>query len=373
MPNSKGHKRAFGTVRKLPSGRYQARYTTPDGRQVGAKRANGDPLTFETKTDAEGWLSLRHSDVLRGEWLPAPKAPTASFGEYADAWLAGRQLAPRTRELYRRLLTNHLKPRFGEVALSAISKPDVRAWHSGLKCGRTAKAHAYQLLRTVCGTAVVDDLIASNPCQIRGAGQTKRARKITIPTSAEVATITEAMPAGWRLMVTLAATCGVRFGEATELRRGDVDPRSDVLRIRRGVTRITGERVVGSPKSAAGVRDVAIPPHVLPAVRAHLKEHVGSGRDALLFPSDAGVQLNESTFRRHWYAARAAAGRTDLRFHDLRHAANMAAAAAGADLPQLMARMGHSSPGAALVYLHTAADRDRQIAKRMSELAAVAG
>ena len=31
MPNSKGRRRRFGSIRKLPSGRYQARYSGPDG------------------------------------------------------------------------------------------------------------------------------------------------------------------------------------------------------------------------------------------------------------------------------------------------------------------------------------------------------
>jgi len=147
VPNNRGSKRAFGNVRKLPSGRFQARYLGPDGRQYAATRGNGDPLTFETKGDAEGWLSLRHSEVLRGEWLPAPKQ-TVTFAAYAGSWLAGRELAPRTHELYRRLLTNHIEPRFDTVALGAITKSDVRTWHAGLTCGRTAKAHAYQLLHT---------------------------------------------------------------------------------------------------------------------------------------------------------------------------------------------------------------------------------
>ena len=32
MANSKGRRRRFGTVRRLPSGRWQARYPGPDGR-----------------------------------------------------------------------------------------------------------------------------------------------------------------------------------------------------------------------------------------------------------------------------------------------------------------------------------------------------
>jgi hypothetical protein len=46
------------------------------------------------------------------------------------------------------------------------------------------------------------------------------------------------------------------------------------------------------------------------------------------------------------------------------------AAATGATLAELMARLGHSTAGAALRYQHAAEDRDKAIAAALSELAA---
>ncbi|WP_198663460.1 tyrosine-type recombinase/integrase [Jiangella endophytica] len=57
-----------------------------------------------------------------------------------------------------------------------------------------------------------------------------------------------------------------------------------------------------------------------------------------------------------------AAGLTDVHVHDLRHAVNTLAAASGANLRELMERMGHASTRAAVIYLHAANGRDRQIA-----------
>jgi integrase len=72
-----------------------------------------------------------------------------------------------------------------------------------------------------------------------------------------------------------------------------------------------------------------------------------------------------------YYPARKAAGRPDLRFHDLRHTGAVLAAATGATLAELMARLGHSTAGAALRYQHAAADRDKVIAAALSDLATV--
>ena len=101
--------------------------------------------------------------------------------------------------------------------------------------------------------------------------------------------LTEAMPERLRLMVTLAQWCALRFGEIVELRRGDIDlgARGDPHPPRGGAHQ---GRVHASPhpKSDAGVRDVAIPPHVIPLIEAHLAKHVDSGRDSLIFAADDG-------------------------------------------------------------------------------------
>lgn len=127
---------------------------------------------------------------------------------------------------------------------------------------------------------------------------------------------------------------------------------------------------MGTPKSAAGIRDVAIPPHLWPVLDDHLRDFVASGPDALLFPSvhDPTVQAHSNTIRRHWLKARDAAGRPDLRVHDLRHTGAVLAAQTGATLAELMARIGHSTPQAALRYQHAARGRDTEIAAALSAL-----
>jgi hypothetical protein len=58
----------------------------------------------------------------------------------------------------------------------------------------------------------------------------------------------------------------------------------------------------------------------------------------------------------HWYCD------TDLRWHDLRRTGAVLAAQTGATLAELMGRLGHATPAAALGYQHVARGRDREIA-----------
>jgi len=387
MANAKGHRAGFGSVRWRPSraegagkrdGRWQARYTGPDG-QTHTAISRGGSASFETKRDAEAALAATHAAIDAGTWRsPAQQAVARSanvtFADYANAWLAERDLEARTREHYAQLLRDHLLPTFGASVLAAITPAQVRTWHANLKTGPTARAHAYGLLRTIMATAVADEAIVASPCRVRGAGSVKRARTIRPATLAELEAVVKALPERYRLMALLAAWCALRFGELAELRRSDVDVKNGVIRVSRGVVRTKeAGRVVKGPKSEAGRRTVAIPPHLIPAVKDHLHEHV-TGKDGLLFPaaSDPTKHLQHSSLNKVWLRARAQAGREDLAFHDLRHTGAVLAASTGATLAELMARLGHSTPAAAMRYQHAAADRDKVIAAALSALVAPA-
>jgi integrase len=355
---------AFGNIAKLPSGRYRARYTQP-----GTERFINAPTTFQTKQDAQAWLATVRADLVRGAWLPPDN--TITLREYAKAWLARRTLKDRTREGYGKLLDQRILPMLGDRPLGKITPAVVSEWYARLPADRpSARASAYRVLRAICVTAVDESLMPANPCRIRGAGQVQRASKTEPATLAELETIVTAMPERYRLMVLLAAWCSLRFGELTELRGRDIDTRHGVIKLRRAAVWVGGKPIVTTPKSAAGSRDVHIPPHLLPLVDEHL-ERQSVGRDSLIFPAthDPERHMRQASLVRVYYPARDKAGRPDLRFHDLRHTGATMAAQTGATLAELMARLGHSTPGAAMRYQHAAKGRDQQIAEALSRLA----
>lgn len=378
-------KRGFGSIRKLPSGRYQARYTGPDGAEHKA------PKTFGAKLDAESWLSDRRREIDRNLWNPreADQAESPMFEPYADEWLKtrmvnGRPLKIRTRDHYRQLLDLHLLPTFGTKHLNQITPADVRAWHAELlPDAPTMRAHAYSLLRTIMTTAFNSELVDANPCRVEGAGSARRRSRTVPATIDELTTIVETMPARYRLMTLLAAWCALRFGELIEIRRRDVVLEYEVdddgarqlvggyVSVSRGAVRDATRNAYvqqDSAKSDAGTRDVHIPPHVLADAERHLAEYTGPKADALLFPAPEGGYLTPTTLYSYFYPAREAAKRTDLRFHDLRHTGAVLAAATGATLAELQQRLGHSTVSAAMRYQHAAKGRDRKIAEALSKL-----
>jgi integrase len=80
-----------------------------------------------------------------------------------------------------------------------------------------------------------------------------------------------------------------------------------------------------------------------------------SGRDQLAEVSQISWRAcvaHRSTKVIGWSAAVGKLGVPGLHFHDLRHTGNTIAARTGASTRELMARMGHDSPQAAMIYQH---------------------
>jgi integrase len=360
------NRRGFGRIRQERSGRYSAAYIGPD------TKLHRAPHTYAARMDAEGWLAGERRKIDLGTWGAVERSDGVTLRGYAAQWLEQRQLRARTRQLYESMLERLILPELGDAKLVTLTPAQIRAWHAGLGTEHpTRNAHAYALIHAICATAVQDEVLDANPCRIRAAMQTKRRRDVDILTPAEVDKLASKMPARLHASVVLAAWCGLRWGETSELRRKDVSDDCAVLRIRRAVTYRSGKFYPGAPKTAAGIRDVAVPPHIRPTLKAHLSKHVGKAADSLLFGDDDNTHLRADKYRTHWEKARTAIKKPNLRVHDLRHVGAVLAAQSGATTAELMHRLGHTTPQMALRYQHVAEGRDAEIAERLSKLAGV--
>ena len=105
-----------------------------------------------------------------------------------------------------------------------------------------------------------------------------------------------------------------------------------------------------------------MPPHVVPALQAHLERFAGPEDGDLVFTGTKGQPLRRASLYTAWLRATEASGLSGVRFHDLRHTGATLAAATGASTKELMLRLGHASSDAALRYQHATADRDSAIA-----------
>ncbi|MFI1394240.1 tyrosine-type recombinase/integrase [Streptomyces sp. NPDC020681] len=365
MGNKKGRRRTFGAVRKLPSGRYQARYPGADDVMRPA------PETFETTRDADDWLAEKQTEIRRGDWQD-PDAGAVNFKEYALRWVKERRLSDTTDELYRRLLRLHILPTFEDLDLDEITAPRVRSWRSerlDSTGAETTVAKSYRLLKAILETAFEDELIRRNPCRIRGAGKESAAER-PVASVDQVDELANVLGPRWRLMVYLGAYGPLRPEEQAELRRKDVDLDNMTVRVRQAAPELTsGKRAEGPTKSEAGKRLVVLPAFLHIELRRHLDWYAEKGPDGLLFVGEKGKPFRRSTFGRKWRKARAKVGLPDgFRFYDLRHTGHTLTTRSGATLKDTMVRAGQSTERAALIYQHSDLERQKEVAAGLDQL-----
>jgi integrase len=369
------HRRRFGRIRKLSSGRWQARYPDARGALVPA------PHTFPTKTAADRYLAGVETDIGRGTWFD-PRAGQQTLRCFADQWLPARRvkggpLAPRTREVYRWQLDRHILPVLGEVELRRLDAAVVRSWHATMTGpagpGASTTAKCYRLLRAICNTAVADGELIRNPCAITGAGDENSAERPAVSIG-QVYALADAVGPRWRALVLLAAFCGLRFGELAALTVGRLDLLHGTVSVAASASELTrGVRHVGPPKSVAGRRTIAIPDVITSDLQGHVARFAQRSATGLVFVGPRGGRLRNANFGRSvWRPAVRSLGLHGLHFHDLRGCAATLAAITGATTAELMHRLGHATPDVALRYQRATADRDVAIAKALSELVTTA-
>ena len=223
-------RRDYGSVRRRRSGRWQARFATPAGERTTA------PETFPTRASAAAYLAKTQTDIDRGSWLdPVAAAQT-----------------------------------------SASTRP--RGWRTGPTSGvgRSTVAKAYRLLKTILNTAVADEVIARNPCALRGASAERTPERVP-PTLVEAHALAEAIEPRWRMLVLLATWSGLRWGELVALRRGSLDLNHGRLTVADQLVETQHERHLGPPKTDAGRRTVYLPPHLIPELTEHLDRWIAPG------------------------------------------------------------------------------------------------
>jgi integrase len=309
------------------------------------------------------------TDLRRGEWFD-PLVGRVPLAKYAAVWLDERDLSPRTAELYRGLMRNHIEPWLGDVEVAELTPPAVRRWRKELRDRGTSvgvMAKAYRLLHAVMETAVVDGSAKTNPCNIKGAGTYEPGERPTA-TLAEVFELADAIQSRYRLVVLLATFTSLRYGEIMGLRRRHFElERGRVQIAKAAIQTDDGRTFDGDPKARSG-RTLSLPEFLVPEIETHLATFVGRSPNALLFLGPKGARPTRANFHRVWRKARAKVGLPELHLHDLRHTGNTYAAETGATLRELMNRMGHRSTRAALIYLHAREQRDKEIADKLNDM-----
>jgi integrase len=238
-----------GSIRKLPSGKYQARvWDAATERQVSLG-------TFPDITTARRRLNAAMADRTSNRAVAA-----MPLAEWVANWYAARapRLAPSTQHAYRRSM-GFVIDGLGATAVGDLRASAVEAWYSEMLAtrGRSDAAKSYRVLCSVMKAAIADGAITVTPCQVSG-GTKEAPPDLVILEPADVRAIADLMPARFQALIYVLGFVGLRLGEALALRSHHFDAANGVLLVREQVTEVNGVIRVGPLKTAASRRDVVL-------------------------------------------------------------------------------------------------------------------
>ncbi len=374
--------RTFGSMRKLNSGRWQIRYTDPNGISRTGR------VTFTTKTLASRELDNIRLAIEKGTWSVdyqkqegEANLKIMTLEQLADRWRAqatkgGRPLAPKTLANYEAYVSSALKD-LKDKPLPDLTTLAIEKWRNqALKRGKYAyTTKVFKHLKQLLAWAVKRKWIASNPCDMFEGATTYKAREALTPCLEQVKLmLANAETPSFKLELALIAIAGLRPEEIYELRRKDIQRTKNqageqvtLITISRAVTWAKGQAIVKPPKSEKGYRTLTIREDLAELIQAHLVK-LTLDPEALLFPagSDSYKHRRETSYRKAWERVREVAGYTGS-FYTLRRFHLTEWKLAGATEAELLTRGGHSNIAVAMSY-QTTTGRDAELNQKLRQV-----
>ncbi|MGA3149656.1 MAG: tyrosine-type recombinase/integrase [Acidimicrobiales bacterium] len=329
----------FGSVRELPSGKWQATWKANGARH----RA---PMTFRNKTDAKTYLATVRADLERGTWTD-PLAGRITVREVGAEWLASNpNKSDGSIDRDRRTLNKHVYPEIGYLPIGTVDRSMIQAMVNGWTNAPSSIARQYSTTAALFNFAVDREWIPRSPC-----------RKIPLPTvvpsdhyqlsADDVKSIYRATSCDLRPCIAIGATTGMRWAEIFFLRveHLDLDGRVPSIRVAGGITRGSdGKPKAGKPGSRkAKPRVIPIGPTLVRVLSAHIADRQPGD---LLFPDGNGNLMRYNNwYNREWLPTLERAGLADKLprpgIHDLRRM-NATQLAGSTDVKTWSTRLGLS-------------------------------
>ncbi|MBR6459412.1 MAG: site-specific integrase [Actinomycetaceae bacterium] len=297
-----------------------------------------------------------------------------TFEYWAELWweyLVDNDYSPNTLRGYKSNLRKHVFPVFAERYPHEIRVDEWELLFSSID-GSARRFNVTRAVSAFYAYLVDEGVVEENPIRkIKKALSFKAKRERVALTPRQVFDLYLAMEERYRISILLGAYMGLRFGEMAGLQRQDIDLDNEEMHVRRALKRSEGGGMLGAPKTKAGVRTLAIPSQIMPALRTYLKsDYCEDFPTAPIIPASRNPSdpIAHTTFNNKFNEARKKAGLGNVTFHELRHTHLTWYGRTGATNADLMSRGGHEDADTVMVYQHASIKRQKELANKLPEL-----
>ena len=343
-----------GTLEQLPSGayRWRVRIAYPDGTK---ERRSG---TARTKTEAQQAIIQAQQEAAVGQRAVTKNLTVEQMvREHMDAMRPAWSARYFDQNEY--LLELHIRPRLGQLFAAGVQPKTLREHYEHLEAsglGLSGQRQVKALLSGAYKRATGDGLLRDNPTAHARPTVPREAAKMKAFTPEEAALFfAGALEDRWALPLAFMVLTGLRIGECVALTWADVGTDragGPVIKVSKSRTEARGKRYEGTPKTAAGVRDVPLSSDavsILEDMRARAALEAGAhglsvGPQSPLFPSPkTGQAMTQDTLRGIMERTCTRAGVPKYSPHALRHTFGSLNAAAGRIVGDVSSVMGHAN------------------------------
>lgn len=284
---------------------------------------------------------------------------------------------PGTIQRYKNLAKAHVQgSALGAMGVDRVTKKDVIDWMAGLRAAKGAnidegaelsqrtKKNVHALLSTAFNTAVDNGVMERNPAKGIGDPDLHKSREPVYLSEDDLEIIEEAMPERYKLFIRFLGKTGLRYSEATALRKRDIrvtGERCTVMVTRAWKNTGAGEEI-GLPKTKKGERQV----NCGPKLSASLIEHMKDMRPGeFVFTRPSGEFLRNSYFHKNvWQPVISKLvedGDLDDKpwIHEIRKAHTTHLLQKGHPVKDVQERLGHQDPQTTLrIYAQVTTESD---------------
>ncbi|HEO3115998.1 TPA: site-specific integrase [Streptococcus agalactiae] len=345
--------------------------------QVTGKKAKTS-VTGRTRKEVKQKARHAQDEFISNGYTVTKVVPIKNYQELAELWLENYQLTvkPQTFIATKRMLYNHLIPIFGTMKVDKLTVSYIQRFINDLSNQLVHYGVVHSINRRVLQYGVSLQLLPFNPARDvmlpKVPKKENKAIKFIAPEDLKALMAYMEKLANKKfsyffdyVLYSVLLATGCRFGEVVALEWSDIDLENGTISITKNYSRLL--KLIGTPKSKAGVRVISIDKKTINLLRLYKNRQrqlfieTGTRVSAVVFSTPLKEYQNMATRQESLDRRITEVGIPRFTFHAFRHTHASLLLNAGISYKELKYRLGHATLAMTMdIYGHLSMDKEKE-------------